>query len=76
MTAMLGDWHGWASAWQQIDSRECARLLQSLDSGHTVSLTLCGERSARTWSGARGGFLHRIVSSLRGKRAAAVLESL
>jgi hypothetical protein len=74
--ALLEDWRGWASAWQQIDSRECTRLLQSLDAGHAVSLTLCGERNAKTWSGTRAGFLRRIVPSLRGKRVAAALESL
>ena len=74
--AMLEDWRGWASAWQQIDLHECTQLLQSLDAGHGVSLTLCGERNARTWSGAGGNFLHGIIGRLRGKRAAATLESL
>jgi hypothetical protein len=74
--AMLDDWRSWASSWQQIDARECTRLVQSLDRGEAVSLTLCGERNARTWSGTGGGFLHKLIASLRGQRAAAVFESL
>jgi hypothetical protein len=74
--AMLGDWGSWASAWQQVDARECTGLLQSLDAGHAVSLTLCGERNARTWGGAGGGFLRNVLASMRGKRVAAALESL
>ena len=26
---LLGDWHGWAAAWQQLDAEECARLVEA-----------------------------------------------
>jgi hypothetical protein len=74
--AMLQDWRAWASAWQQIDSRDCTRLLSLLDRGEHVSLTLCGERNARTFAGAGGGWWGRLASSLRGARAAEVLATL
>jgi hypothetical protein len=74
--AMLEDWPGWASAWQQVDSQECARLLESLERGETVSLTLCGERNARTWTGRGAGLLPRLAAAFRGKQAASVLDTL
>ena len=74
--ALLQDWRGWAAAWQQLDARECARLLQALDRGEHVSLTLCGERNARTFAGTGGGFLGKLAATLRRPRAAEVLASL
>jgi hypothetical protein len=79
-TAMLQDWHAWTSAWQQIDARECANLLQAMDRGEHVAVTLCGERNARTWAGRGGGFFgtlaSRITSLGRGDRVAAALDTL
>ena len=75
--ALGGDWSRWAQAWQEFDAQHCARLLDSLDAGRGVTLTLCGERSAQTWtSAAGGGWLRRIGSAFAPKRSAAVLESL
>jgi hypothetical protein len=74
--ALLQDWRGWAAAWQQLDSRECTRLLGVLDGGDDVSLTLCGDRSARTFAGAGGGFFGKLAATLRRPRAAEVLASL
>jgi hypothetical protein len=74
--AMLQDWNAWASAWQQLDAGECARLLQVLDRGEHVSLTLCGERNARTWSGQGGGFIGKLAASWRGGGAAQALDNL
>ncbi|WP_227820446.1 phosphoglycerate mutase [Ramlibacter tataouinensis] len=74
--ALQQDWAGWASAWQQIDAQQCARLLESLDQGEAVALTLCGERQARTWHGRGAGLLPRLAAALRGKQAAAVLDTL
>jgi hypothetical protein len=50
--ALLGDWRAWASAWEQLDERDCARLLGELEAGREVRITLCGEAGARTWSSA------------------------
>lgn len=75
--ALIEDWRGWAAAWQQLDAQECARLGQALDSGQAVTLTLCGERSARSWSGASRGRWSRLVGGMFNRqRAAAVLETL
>jgi hypothetical protein len=74
--ALLNDWVSWSAAWRQIDSSDGSRLLEALDRGEQVSLTLCGERNARTFSGTGGGIFGKLRSALRGKRAAQVLESL
>jgi hypothetical protein len=74
--AMLQDWPAWSAAWRQIDSQECARLLSLLDRGEQVAITLCGERNARTFAGAGGGFFGKLAASLRGSRVAEVLDSL
>lgn len=78
--ALLGDWTAWAAAWQQVDRTACARLAAALDRGEQVAVTLCGERSARTFAGAGGGFFGKLRvpldAFLRGKRSAQVLDSL
>jgi hypothetical protein len=75
--AVLGDWRAWAAAWQQLDAKECARLLQAVDKGEAATLTLCGERNARTWSSRPGGALLRRLGGLfGGRQVPAVLESL
>jgi len=70
--ALLGDWHTWAAAWEQLDARECPRLAQALDQGQAVALTLCGERSARTWRSGPSGLRQRF-QSLFGRPPAATL---
>ncbi|NKE68821.1 phosphoglycerate mutase [Ramlibacter sp. RBP-2] len=74
--ALAGDWAAWAAAWREIDAREGAALLQSLSSGRPVTLTLAGERSARSWTSAGGGWLRRLGGMFGGARAAVELEAL
>ena len=75
-SALLGDWRGWAAAWQQLDARECTRMLRDLDQGRPVRLTLCGEAGARTWSSAGAGAWQRIRNLLAPASPAALLEGL
>jgi hypothetical protein len=74
--ALLGDWPAWAAAWRQLDAQECPRLLQTLGEGRRVAVTLCGERSARTWSSEGGGWLRRLSAPFARKQAAMLLQSL
>jgi hypothetical protein len=74
--ALLEDWRAWASAWQQLDERECARLRQRLDAGESVALTLCGDRQARTWRSAGGGWRRRIAAALSRPRTQQLLSDL
>ena len=74
--ALLQDWRMWGSCWRQIDEQECSRLLERLDRGEHVALTLCGERNARTFSGTGGGMFGKITAALKPQHAAGVLDSL
>jgi hypothetical protein len=76
-SALRGDWHGWAASWQQLDATECAALLRQLDAGQDVTLTLCGDAVAQSWTRPPGlGLLRRVGALLGGQRAAAHLEAL
>jgi hypothetical protein len=75
--ALVGDWRGWAAAWQQLDASDCARLLDELDRGRTVRITLCGEAGARTWSStAAPGAWRRLTQLFTAPTAATLLEGL
>lgn len=74
--ALADDWAAWAAAWRETDARECADLLHARSAGTPVTLTLAGERSARSWSSAGGGWLRRIGGVFGGARAATELETL
>jgi hypothetical protein len=73
--ALQGDWAAWATAWQELDTGECARLLHDLDERRNVTLTLCGERHAQTWN-ADDGLLRKMSALFGGKRAEAALGTL
>lgn len=74
--ALRQDWRAWASAWRHVDAREGARVLEALDAGEEVSVTLCGERSARAWAGRGNGFFAKLAASWRGGRLEHALASL
>ncbi len=75
--ALRGDWQAWASAWQRLDAGECTRLLELAHDGAPLRLTLCGERSARTWvSQTSGTWQRRIANLLQPKSVATQLENL
>ena len=74
--ALQGDDAAWTAAWQQLDAQEGTRLLQALDEGREVTLTLCGERNAWTWSSHGQGLWRRIASVFARPSARSVLESL
>lgn len=60
--ALLQDWAAWAAAWQRIDEGAAAQLLQQLQEGRRVAVTLCGERHAITWRSEGTGWSRRIAS--------------
>ncbi|MBA3771840.1 MAG: phosphoglycerate mutase [Ramlibacter sp.] len=75
--ALQEDWRGWAAAWRQLDAGECARLAHALDRGEPASLTLCGERKAKTWSGhGAEGMLRRIGRLFSQPGASSFLQDL
>lgn len=76
--AMLQDWEAWAAAWRQLDAGECASLLRALDAGDgaNVTITLCGERNARSWQGDGRGLLRRLAAGFGSGRTGPALDSL
>jgi hypothetical protein len=74
--ALLQDWAGWTAAWQQIDQQQCRRLNDELDAGRPVTLTLCGEANARSWSGSGAGLWQGIRGVIGRKPASNGLSTL
>lgn len=63
--ALCSDWTAWQAAWRGLDAYEIAGLLAAAQRGEPVTLTLCGERHARTWTTAPTGTLARLGRTLR-----------
>ncbi len=79
--ALAQDWAAWSAAWRELDSTHLASLGSALDKGESISLTLCGERSSRTWTSPSGrsywrGLGARMAGVFSGKRVPQVLEAL
>ena len=49
--AVADNWPAWGEAWQRIDATECAAALTALQCGQPVTVTLCGDKNARSFSG-------------------------
>ena len=60
--ALNEDWAQWATAWTQLDATECAALLAALDQGSGHQLTLCGERSAQSFTVKPQSYLKRFMN--------------
>ncbi len=63
--ALQHDWLTWGQAWTQLDATVCADLLRALDQNgppERATLTLCGERSAQTYTAAKRSLGQKIIS--------------
>jgi hypothetical protein len=74
--ALLQDWPAWTAAWQQVDRQHCLALNQALDRGQPVTLTLCGESNARSWSGRGAGLWRRLCNALGNEPLSRRFETL
>lgn len=74
--ALDGHWSAWAKAWQTLDSGLVLDLLQAAEAGQAVSLTLCGERSARRWQSGPRTLPQRLRGWLSRQRSNPSLEAL
>jgi hypothetical protein len=75
--ALAEDWPAWASAWRGLDAQEIARLSTALDEAQPVTLTLCGERHAQSWTGSgQNGWTRRMASLFARTHAASLLQQL
>jgi hypothetical protein len=64
--ALREDWPAWVKAWEELDATVCADLLKRVQTGESVVLILCGERSALTYELRRKTVFERIKGSFRG----------
>jgi hypothetical protein len=78
--ALRADWSVWRAAWQALDAGAIAQALQRVRAGEPFTLTLCGERSAQTWTPPPSGLgqkIGRFFNALRGAPPAwKILETL
>lgn len=78
--ALRADWAAWRAAWLALDAGVIAQALQRLRDGEPLTLTLCGERSAQTWTPPPSGLgqkIGRLFHALRGTPTAwKTLEAL
>ncbi|MES3002295.1 MAG: phosphoglycerate mutase [Pseudomonadota bacterium] len=75
--ALHEDWAAWSAAWRELDASECGRLLDKMQSGAPIQLTLGGERDAQTWtSEGSGGLMRRLGGMIAPVKTALLLESL
>lgn len=65
-----------AAAWQAVDADLCARLLQQLQGGDDIALSLCGERAAQTFIPAAGGAWQRLKRALARTQEQEILNAL
>ncbi|HSV58412.1 MAG TPA: hypothetical protein VLJ19_05885 [Variovorax sp.] len=54
--AVRDDSAAWAQAWQALDAQRLPALLAEAERGAAIRLTLCGDRSARSFTPRPGGF--------------------
>ena len=74
---LLGeDWAAWAEAWQALDAGPLADALTAAKRGEAVQLTLCGERSAQTFTTAPRSAWQRLRQTWQTTDAAQILEAL
>ena len=78
--ALRADWSAWRADWLALDAGAIAQALQRVRAGEPFTLTLCGERSAQTWTPPPSGFgqkIGRFFNTLRGAAPAwKTLEAL
>ncbi len=74
--ALTGQAEDWAARWRDLDAQALPPLLEALDAGQDIALTLCGERHARTWTSPSPAGWRRALRWLRPPSVAKALEDL
>ena len=74
--ALSQDWTAWAAAWQQVDGQQGEQFNRHLDAGKPVTVTLCGDSNARSWSGPNPGLWRRMQGAFGREPWSKILGSL
>lgn len=78
--ALRADWAAWRAAWLALDAGAVAQGVQRVRASAPFTLTLCGERSAQTWTPPPSGLgqkIGRFFNAFRGSPPAwKTLEAL
>lgn len=64
-SALQADTAGWRAAWQRLDEEVMSGLLQRLERGEDIALTLCGERHAMRFTRQARGPWQKILRKIR-----------
>ena len=73
--ALHENWPAYAEAWRRIDAGALTEALQSARRGAPLTLTLCGERHAQSYTGTRN-WLDRIANRFKPVRPTELLLTL
>lgn len=74
--ALQDDARAWAARWEAIDSQRLTPLLAQWKQGLPVALTLCGERSARTWGPPASRWRDRLAGFMHSPSVPRALDPL
>lgn len=74
--ALHADADAWLAAWQAVDADTCAALLQRLQRGDAVQLTLCGDHAAQTFCSGPKSLWQRFSSLFTAKPLSNLMGSL
>ncbi len=74
--ALAEDWAAWTKAWETLDEGPIAEALTAAQAGTPLTLTLCGECSAATYTVARRGLLQGLRAAFTRVPLRPLLESL
>ena len=75
-SALRSDWTAWAEAWHALDAGEVQQALKRARQGEPVTLTLCGERFAQSFTLQPQPLWSRLGKRLSPAPVAPVLEAL
>ncbi len=74
--AVREDWAAWSHSWRELDAGAVTQALERLQQGESVTLTLCGERSAQRFEARPVGLMRRLTQVFSRNIAQPVLSDL
>ena len=74
--AFKDDWAAYVNAWGEIDAIGIAQLLVQQNAGHSVRLTLCGERNAQTFETTAQSVFSKLSHRFKKKTPLDILSQL